>query len=1060
MENIDVNIRIRPLSDKETKDGEQMMWRIANNEIIVKNDEYKKCQTNSSDVRMPTYGTSQSFLFNNCFGPDSSSKDIYDRVAEKVTDASLDGYNGTIFAYGQTGSGKTFTMMGNQSYDLKSKLSDKEISVAQSYVSHTSAKPDIPILPKKMTVSNLSNNITKSPRSKSPLTPIPGNSNFSKRRINDPQKKTPIKARDESPICRKVDSQKNEQTLNDYSLAESSSCMDFDGIMTFSMKQILNKIINNSERKYYLRCSYLEIYNDNIHDQLLDPSTNEEYLTPLQLYEDPNKEFQVLNATEEFIHTLDDVLEIMKKGEINRHFASTKLNHTSSRSHTLFRLYIKSIADNIIDTSQDISTQLANETIMESILNFVDLAGSERASIHDDHEAPKKKSLVNETKHINKSLFWLNRIINLKSEGTQEKFIPYRNSPLTKVLRSSIGNNAKTSIILCLSPCYRDFDQTMSTVRFGCKAKKIVMNCKKNVIINNEDSIRKIVDEYEKKIKEQSEIDMTVNNNSNIDNGMHNNLMKRIKQLESEKTNLHKKLLNVQKLDQIREQQKNLQGKILQLYDNKSIADLTRNIKRLKKRTLHSVNAGLLETTACNNETESVEPIKNIEKSDLLNMMKDTVLGSLKSSLIKTEKKLKGTEVELKRSEDQSQNLIKIISNMENDIQNLKSKNKELTNQTKKLKVENSSYETLVKFFLNMSSNVAKNLGTQVIEKLTNNCSILFDNLKSQKCINKFTQIVSFNNSFDTIESKKLLCDQMNANIGYEHNKDGEIILKKLIDITDTIRKQSNYEYDMKNISNTYDNHNNNSAMKTNDGNLFNTLCNLGTNFDGFNNNQNKEANTIEQPRFNDLSVDDGFIQLSTHSKSMGGSRNNSGQIDLNFQNNSENKLCRTASEVSKPLMRDDNDENYFSNNGKGDLNTPSGSNCKFGKDILNSSVENFIVGDPLSRPTPHNKRQSNAKQDKQSKFNDENGSNTNVLKKKASNGHVQFTSNGSLRENFHTKTNSNLDIQKENLTNSPDYDVCMKKVNRQNSKETFGCPMSTSRNKLNTDCNSAYNNQ
>ena len=111
----------------------------------------------------------------------------------------------------------------------------------------------------------------------------------------------------------------------------------------------------------------------------------------------------------------------------------------------------------------------------------------------------------------------------------------------------------------------------------------------------------------------------------------------------------------------------------------------TRNVKRLKKRTLHSANAGILETTACNNESENIEPIKNIQKPDLLNLMKDTVLGSLKSSLVKAEKKLKNTEVELKRSEDQSQNLIKIISNMESDIQNLKSKNKELVHTGSKM---------------------------------------------------------------------------------------------------------------------------------------------------------------------------------------------------------------------------------------------------------------------------------------------------------------------------------------------------------------------------------------
>lgn len=119
----------------------------------------------------------------------------------------------------------------------------------------------------------------------------------------------------------------------------------------------------------------------------------------------------VANATEADINNLEDVIEIMKKGEANRHFASTKMNHASSRSHTLFRVYIKSIDDMNFKGLEDDFEQLRNSAIMESILNFVDLAGSERVSIHDD-EGVHKKELVKEAKNINTSLFWLNKIIS------------------------------------------------------------------------------------------------------------------------------------------------------------------------------------------------------------------------------------------------------------------------------------------------------------------------------------------------------------------------------------------------------------------------------------------------------------------------------------------------------------------------------------------------------------------------------------------------------------------------------------------------------------------------
>ena len=93
----------------------------------------------------------------------------------------------------------------------------------------------------------------------------------------------------------------------------------------------------------------------------------------LTINEDNNKEFFIKGATEEIVTSIDDILEIIKRGETNRHYASTIMNHVSSRSHTIFRLYVRCIPNEILTTS----------VITESILNFVDLAGSEKINIHD-----------------------------------------------------------------------------------------------------------------------------------------------------------------------------------------------------------------------------------------------------------------------------------------------------------------------------------------------------------------------------------------------------------------------------------------------------------------------------------------------------------------------------------------------------------------------------------------------------------------------------------------------------------------------------------------------------
>ena len=81
--------------------------------------------------------------------------------------------------------------------------------------------------------------------------------------------------------------------------------------------------------------------------------------------------------------------------------------------------------------------------------------------------------------------------------------IPYRNSSLTKILRSSLGGNSRTLIILCLNPASCQYEYTMSTIRFGMNAKKIENKIKANIRNQNDDEAMKIlISEYEKKIRD------------------------------------------------------------------------------------------------------------------------------------------------------------------------------------------------------------------------------------------------------------------------------------------------------------------------------------------------------------------------------------------------------------------------------------------------------------------------------------------------------------------------------------------------------------------------------
>lgn len=73
---------------------------------------------------------------------------------------------------------------------------------------------------------------------------------------------------------------------------------------------------------------------------------------------------------------------------------------------------------------------------------------------------------------INQSLSTLGRVIHNLTDG-KSSFIPYRESILTKVLQDSLGGNSKTSLLITCSPSSYNENETLSTLRFGTRAKKI-----------------------------------------------------------------------------------------------------------------------------------------------------------------------------------------------------------------------------------------------------------------------------------------------------------------------------------------------------------------------------------------------------------------------------------------------------------------------------------------------------------------------------------------------------------------------------------------------------------
>lgn len=276
------------------------------------------------------------------------------------------------------------------------------------------------------------------------------------------------------------------------------------------VEEIKGNSDNMKSNTFIVRCSYFEIYNDTVYDLL---ANIDEFDKPLLVCEDSKKkDFYIKGLKQIEVNTLEECMDILKMGEFNRHYAATSMNHQSSRSHTIFRLFIQNIEHNYNDIN---SSDAGYSVYKESILNFIDLAGSEKVSNHHNSKAENKGSMmsdsiinsnikdrVREGKHINKSLFFLTQVISMKAKGNLDH-IPYRNSPLTKILRSSLGGNSRTSIILCATPTISQYEQTLSTIRFGTSAKKIENKISANVVKNtDEESLKAMISDYESRLKD------------------------------------------------------------------------------------------------------------------------------------------------------------------------------------------------------------------------------------------------------------------------------------------------------------------------------------------------------------------------------------------------------------------------------------------------------------------------------------------------------------------------------------------------------------------------------
>ncbi|KAK4789468.1 hypothetical protein SAY86_016772 [Trapa natans] len=228
-----------------------------------------------------------------------------------------------------------------------------------------------------------------------------------------------------------------------YGQTSSGKTYTMSGVTEYAIADIYNYIAQHKEREFILKFSAMEIYNECVRDLLSDD------ITPLRLLDDPEKGTLIEKLTEEPLKDWNHFQELLSVCEAQRQIGETALNETSSRSHKILRL--------IIESSPPELSGKNNSSMLAATVNFVDLAGSE----------------------------WASQSLSAGTSKGRTGHIPFTDSKLTRILQSSLGGNARTSIICTMSPARSHVEQSRNTLLFATCAKEVTTNAQVNVVMSD-----------------------------------------------------------------------------------------------------------------------------------------------------------------------------------------------------------------------------------------------------------------------------------------------------------------------------------------------------------------------------------------------------------------------------------------------------------------------------------------------------------------------------------------------------------------------------------------------
>mmetsp|Transcript_33352 Transcript_33352/g.74298 ORF Transcript_33352/g.74298 Transcript_33352/m.74298 type:complete len:1101 (+) Transcript_33352:77-3379(+) len=268
------------------------------------------------------------------------------------------------------------------------------------------------------------------------------------------------------------------------------------GIVPVSCEDIFRRIEANKDPNltFEVTVSMVEIYNEQVQD-LLVPAR----LRPkkgLEIRESQQLGIYIHGVAKRAVNTYPAIEAVLDEGTTNRTIGATLMNATSSRAHTVLTLEFKQV-----------STHHGQQGCKVSLINLVDLAGSEKAG-----QTGAQGDRLKEGCAINKSLSALGNVIEKLADRSTGKakassVIPYRDSKLTRLLQNALGGSSKTVMICAISPASTNYEETLSTLRYADRAKRI----KNSAVVNEnpQDRLIRQLREENQKLREMATVGVT-----------------------------------------------------------------------------------------------------------------------------------------------------------------------------------------------------------------------------------------------------------------------------------------------------------------------------------------------------------------------------------------------------------------------------------------------------------------------------------------------------------------------------------------------------------------------